>query len=164
MQKMYRKIPIFKKSIKNNSIVQKYPSILTSHRANSNSLNHKVIIPSTNQVIRNMKEKNVKIKNIINNKLREHNLIDWEMKSRLKLAQWKYGIAEVQKYFIDLAAYGKPEENELIQRKTFYDVVDDLIDDIKKTKEEKEIKTIEDKYINKNKNNNNKFGNIKKKR
>ena len=108
-----------------------------------------------------MKEKNVKIKNRINNKLNEQDLIDWEMKSRFKLAQWKYGIAEIQKYFVDLQAYGKPEEEELLKRKTFYDFVEDLIDEIKKGREEKEIKSIEDKYINNNENN--KFGINKKK-
>ena len=83
------------------------------------------------------------------------------MKSKFKLAQWKYGIAETQKYFIDMQAYGKPEEDELIKRKTFYDLVEDLIDDIKKTKNEKEIKSIEDKY-NGNRNYK-KFGDVKKK-
>ena len=109
-----------------------------------------------------MKEKNIKIKNGINEKINEHNLIDWEMKSKFKLANWKYGIAEVQKYFIDLQEYGKPEEVELIKRKTFYDLLDELIDDVKKTKKEKELKAIEDKYNNNNKDRN-KFGNVKKK-
>ena len=84
------------------------------------------------------------------------------MKSRFKLAKWKYGIAEVQKYFVDLQAYGKPEEEELLKRKTFYDYVEDLIDEIKKSKKQKEIKTIEDKYINNN-NEINKFGVVFKK-
>ena len=59
-----------------------------------------------------------------------------------------------------MQSYGKPEENELIRRKTFYDLVGDLIDNIKTTKEEKTIKTIEDKYLQKN---NNKYGIINKK-
>ena len=56
---------------------------------------------------------------------------------------------------------GKPEEVELLKRKTFYDYVEDLVDDIKKTKEEKELKTIENKYgINSGEKN--KFGDVKK--
>ena len=93
-----------------------------------------------------MQEKNIKIKGRINYKLAEEELVDWEMKSKIKLAQWKFGIAEIEKYFVDLRAYGKPEEEELLKRKTFYDVVEDLIDDIKKVKEEKEIEKIKGKY------------------
>ena len=93
-----------------------------------------------------MNEKNQKIKNKINLKLAEENLIDWEMKSRMKLAEWKYGIAEIDKYFVDLRAYGKPEEEELIKRKTFYDFVEEVIDDVKETKEEKYLRKIKEDY------------------
>ena len=54
------------------------------------------------------------------------------MKSRFKLAQWKYGISEIQKYFVDLQTYRKQEEEELLKRKSFYDFVEDLIDEIEK--------------------------------
>ena len=159
---LYRKIPQIRRNLDDNFVVQKYPSILNSRRLNSNSLNHKNVPQNTDKAIRKIKEKNVKIKNKINYKLNEQELIDWEMKSRFKLAKWKYGIAEVQKYFVDLQAYGKPEEEELLKRKTFYDYVEDLIDEIKKSKKQKEIKTIEDKYINNN-NEINKFGVVFKK-
>ena len=157
----YKKIPLIRKNLKDNFVVQKFPTILNSRRGGNSTLNHKIIPQHTDKIVRKMKEKNVKIKNRINNKLNEQDLIDWEMKSRFKLAQWKYGIAEIQKYFVDLQAYGKPEEEELLKRKTFYDFVEDLIDEIKKGREEKEIKSIEDKYINNNENN--KFGMNKKK-
>ena len=65
--------------------IQNYPSILNSQRINSKSLNRKALIPYTDKILHKMKERNVKIKNIINNKVNEHNLIDWEMKSKLKL-------------------------------------------------------------------------------
>ena len=93
-----------------------------------------------------MTEKNQRIRNGIHYKEAEQELIDWEMKSRLKLARWNFGIAEIEKYFVDLRAYGKPEEEELLKRKTFYDVVEDLIDEIKKEKEEKDIKKIKNAY------------------
>ena len=108
-----------------------------------------------------MKKNNNRIKNRINNKLNQQDLINWEMKSRFKLAKWKYGIEDIQKYFIDLEEYGKNEEVELLKRKTFYDYVEDLIDDIKKIKEEKYIKSIEDKYTSNKEEN--KFGKVKKK-
>ena len=96
-----------------------------------------------------MQEKNIKIKKRINYKLTESNYINWEMKSKIKLAQWKYGIEEIDKYFVDLKAYGKPAEEELIKRKTFYDEVEDLIDEIKKEKTERNIKKITKEYNNK---------------
>ena len=157
----YKKIPLIRRNLKYNTLIKKYPNILNSNRDNHYTLNHENLPVQTDKIVRRMKEKNVKIKNKINFKINEQELIDWEMKSKFKLAKWKYGIAEVDKYFIDLQAYGKPEEEELLKRKTFYDYVEDLIDDIKKTKEEREIKSIEDKYINNN--DNNKFGNVKKK-
>ena len=105
-----------------------------------------------------LKEKNQKIKNGIKYNSALQNLIDWEMKSKIKLARWKFGIAEIEKYFVDLNAYGKQEEEELIKRKTFYDIVEDfkrktfydivedLIDEIKQIKEEKTIDNIKDKH------------------
>ena len=158
----YKQIPPLRtENLKDNSFIKQYPSILNSQRSNRR-INPDNFSMNTDREVKKMKDKNMKIKNRINHKLIEQNMIDWEMKSKFKLAQWKYGIAEVQKYFIDLHAFGKPEEDELINRKTFYDLVEDLIDDIKKTKEEKEIKSIEDKYID-NKNNDKKYGNSAKK-
>jgi hypothetical protein len=157
----YKKIPAIRKNLTNNTFVQNFPSILNSKRSNNADLNHKELPIQTDKMVRKMKEKNVKIKNKINHKLIKQNLIDWEMKSKFKLVQWKYGIAEVQKYFVDLQAYGKPEEVELLKRKTFYDYLEELVDDIKKTKEEKELKAIENKYgINSGEKN--KFGDVKK--
>ena len=143
--KMYKKIKT--NNLKSNSIIKKYPNILKSYKLNS-GINGEQLTLETDRIVKNMKEDNMKIKKKINYKLAEQNLVNWEMKSKFKMAQWKYGIAEIQKYFIDLQAFGKPEEDELINRKTFYDLVEDLIDDIKITREEKEIKSIEDKYTN----------------
>ena len=156
--KLYKKIKT--NNLKRNSIIKKYPNILNSSSLNK-GVNGEQLTLQTDRIVKDMKDNNLKIKNKINYKLAEQNMVNWEMKSKFKMAQWKYGIAEIQKYFVDLQAFGKPEEDELVNRKTFYDLVEDLIDDIKLTKEEKEIKSIEDKYTNKKKVN--KFGNLKKK-
>lgn len=155
---LYKKIKT--NNLKNNSIIKKYPNILNSYNLNK-SVNGEQLTLQTDQILKNMKDNNMKIKKKINYKVAEQNMVNWEMKSKFKMAQWKYGIAEIQKYFIDLQAFGKPEEDELVNRKTFYDLVEDLIDDIKITREEKEIKSIEDKYTNNKKDN--KYGNLKKK-
>ena len=68
------------------------------------------------------------------------------MKTRFKYAQYKYGIAEIQKYFMDLKAYGKPEEEEIEKRKTFYEHVEDIIDDIHMVQQQKETEKINKKY------------------
>lgn len=156
--KLYKKIKT--NNLKSNSIIKKYPNILKSYKLNS-GINGEQLNLETDRIVKNMKDNNMKIKKKINYKLAEQNLVNWEMKSKFKMAQWKYGIAEIQKYFIDLQAFGKPEEDELVNRKTFYDLVEDLIDDIKITREEKEIKSIEDKYTNNKKEN--KYGDLKKK-
>ena len=156
--KLYKKIKA--NNLKRNSIIKNYPSILNSNSPKG-GINGEQLNLQTDRIIKDMKDNNMKIKKRINYKLAEQNMVNWEMKSKFKMAQWKYGIAEIQKYFIDLQAFGKPEEDELVNRKTFYDLVEDLIDDIKIRKEEKEIKSIEDKYTNNKKEN--KYGDIKKK-
>ena len=143
----YRQFYIQNKNVNssNNSFIQKFPAIINNQRLKS-SINRNELSNSSDKVVKMMQERNIRIKNGINYKLAEQNLIDWEMKSKIKLAQWKFGIAEIEKYFVDLRAYGKPEEEELLKRKTFYDVVEDLIDEIKKEKEEKDIKKIKNAY------------------
>ena len=57
-----------------------------------------------------IKEDNLKIKNRINYKIAEQNLVDWVIKFKLKFARWKFGIPEIEKYFVDLNEFGKTEE------------------------------------------------------
>ena len=149
-------------NLSNNSFIKKYPSIFNNQRLKS-GINREQLSQSSDIEAKKLQEKNIKIKNGINHKLAEQNLVDWEMKSKIKLAQWKFGIAEIEKYFVDLRAYGKPEEEELLKRKTFYDVVEDLIDEIKKEKEEKEIKKIKNTYIKEEKKGINSMNNLEKK-
>ena len=141
-------IPIKNINSRNNTFIKKYPQIFNSQRL-KNRINKDELSNSTEKIARIMQEKNIKIKKRINYKLTESNYINWEMKSKIKLAQWKYGIEEIDKYFVDLKAYGKPAEEELIKRKTFYDEVEDLIDEIKKEKTERNIKKITKEYNNK---------------
>ena len=141
-------IPIKNINSRNNTFIKKYPQIFNSQRL-KNRINKDELSNSTEKISRIMQEKNIKIKKRINYKLTESNYINWEMKSKIKLAQWKYGIEEIDKYFVDLKAYGKPAEEELIKRKTFYDEVEDLIDEIKKEKTERNIKKITKEYNNK---------------
>jgi DNA replication initiation complex subunit (GINS family) len=86
------------------------------------------------------------------------------MRSKFRYAQWRYGIADTEKYFIDINDFGKKEENELDHRKSFYEKVDLVIKELKEDEEKKEIMDDTEKYgikIN-NKKNNKKFYNIQK--
>ena len=151
-------LPKIRIDLDNNYFVKKFPNIIdksqdSSHRSRR-SINRYELTQSADKIVKTMKEKNQRIRNGIHYNEAEQELIDWEMKSKLKLARWKFGIAEIEKYFVDLRAYGKPEEEELLKRKTFYDFVEDLIDEIKEGKEEKALKKLQDKYNHGGKKNN----------
>ena len=113
---------------------------------NNNSLNKEQFPQITNYMIKNMKKENNNIKNKIYKGIDKFNIMEWYMKTRFKYAQYKYGIAEIQKYFMDLKAYGKPEEEEIEKRKTFYEHVEDIIDDIHLVQQQKETEKINKKY------------------
>ena len=151
-------LPKMKIDLDNNSFIKKFPNIIeqtpNQGQSSKRSINRYELTQSADKIVKIMTEKNQRIRNGIHYKEAEQELIDWEMKSKLKLARWKFGIAEIEKYFVDLRAYGKPEEEELIKRKTFYDLVEDLIDEIKEGKEEKALKKLQDKYNHSRKKNN----------
>jgi len=139
-------LPNKKTDLNNNSFIKEFPKIIDKNQRLKSSINRFELSQSTDKMVKKLKEKNQKIKNGINYNLAIQNLIDWEMKSKMKLARWKFGIAEIEKYFVDLKAYGKQEEEELLKRKTFYDIVEELIDEIKESNEEKKLNNIKNKY------------------
>ena len=132
-------------NINDNSFIKKFPKIINS-KSTKNYINRFELLKNTEKIEKIIRKKNSKIKNGINYKLAEQNLIDWVIKSKLKFARWKFGIAEIEKYFVDLNAFGKQEEQELIKRKTFYDEVEEIIDELKLSEEEKDMKKIKDKH------------------
>ena len=122
-----------------------------TRRRNHNSSVRKLfkknnLIDNTENFILKMRKKSKKIEKKIKRGMVAQNLLNWEMKSRIKLNQWKYGVAEVAKYFIDMQAYGKPEEDELVNRKTFYNHVEDVIKEIQESIKEKKIKIITEQH------------------
>jgi hypothetical protein len=94
-------------------------------------------LSSNSQLIKNY---NKNIKRIKNSRYK-YDIDNWVMKLRFKYAKWKYGIEDVQKYFIDLKDIGKDEEKELERRSSFYEKVELMV---KKFNEEQERK----KYMN----------------
>ena len=139
---------------KENYFIKKFPSIIKTEKL-KNTFNKEELSYSLDKISKIIQDKNTKIKNRINIKLSQQNLINWKMRSKLKLTNWQYGISEVNKNFVDIKTYDKPEEEELMKRKKFYDVVNGLIDELKHDKEEREINNIKNKYIKKALNANN---------
>ena len=98
--------------------------------------------PEISNIIKGIKS----LKNNINKKYSEYELDKWIMNSKMKYAKWKFGINELEKYFMDVEEFGIKERNELEIRKTFYKKLNFLIDDIKDEQEMKRIKEREKDY------------------
>ena len=98
--------------------------------------------PEISNIIKGIKN----LKNNINKKYSEYELDKWIMNSKMKYAKWKFGINELEKYFMDVEEFGIKERNELEIRKTFYKKLNFLIDDIKDEQEMKRIKEREKDY------------------
>ena len=114
---------------------------------NSNKTINKEEFPKiTNSKIKAMKKENNNIKKNIYKGIEKFGIMEWYMKTRFKYAEYKYGIAEIQKYFMDLKAYGKPEEEEIEKRKTFYEHVEDIVNDIHEIQQQKEMEKLNKKY------------------
>ena len=98
--------------------------------------------PEISNIIKGIKN----LKNNINKKYSEYELDKWIMNSKMKYAKWKFGINELEKYFMDVEEFGIKERNELEIRKTFYKKLNLLIDEIKDEQEMKRIKEREKDY------------------
>jgi hypothetical protein len=98
--------------------------------------------PEISNIIKGIKN----LKNNVNKKYSEYELDKWIMNSKMKYAKWKFGINELEKYFMDVEEFGIKERNELEIRKTFYKKLNLLIDDIKDEQEMKRIKEREKDY------------------
>ncbi len=136
-------ISVIKSNKNNQSSYSKNRSI--SHNKNS-SVEKENLPKVANDMIKDLKKQNNNIKKKIYKGMEKFNIMEWYMKTRFKYTQYKYGIAEIDKYFMDLKAYGKPEEEEIEKRKTFYEHVEDVIDDIHEVQQRKEIEKLNKKY------------------
>ena len=77
--------------------------------------------------------------------------------TKYKYLNWKCGISDVDKYFIDIDAYKKDSVDLINNKKSFYDKLDDMVDRILQEKQLKEMKNIKKQYginIKKNKDDN----------
>ena len=73
-----------------------------------------------------------------------------------KYLNWKYGTADVNKYFIDIDNYKKDPEDIIDRKKSFYDKLDDMVDFLIKKRKMKDMENIKKQYginINKKKDN-----------
>ena len=116
-------------------------SYIQTENSRIGSRRPKILKVNENSVLQ-MSKKNKRIvtslKHVKNN-LEEANL---EFETKFKYFNWKYGIADMNKYFIDLQSYKKTEEDLINKRKSFYDRLDDVIDDIKQKEQMKKFNKI----------------------
>ena len=106
--------------------------------------------------ILNMIKKNKSIisrMNTVKNKF-DNDMVNFE--ALYKYLNWKYGISDSNKYFIDIGAYKKDSEELINKKKSFYDRLDDMVDQINKNKKKKDMENLKKQYginINKKKDN-----------
>ena len=113
--------------------------------SSKNSKKRKFLSVNENIALKMIKRNKNLINNIkkVKNNLEEANI---DIETKFKYYNWKYGISETNKYFIDIEAYRKNEEELINKRKSFYDRLDDVIDDIKRKKEMKNLEVIAKKF------------------
>ena len=97
---------------------------------------------SNSQIIKNF-NKNIKT---IKKSRYKYDIDNWVMKLKFKYAKWKYGIDDVQKYFIDSKDIGKDEEKELERRRSFYEKVELMIKQLNEEQERKKYMSVYKKY------------------
>ena len=125
---------------------EKLLNLQTEKSLDGLSKNKKPLLKINENAILKMIKRNKKVINNIKylkNNIEEAS-IDFETK--FKYINWKYGIADMNKYFIDLDSYKKNEEDLINKRKSFYDRLDDMIEDLKKRKKGKSLDMIAKKF------------------
>ena len=96
--------------------------------------------------IKDLVKRNYNISANVKSRQLYYDLEKWIMSSKFKYANWKYGIADINKYFIDMKGFGEQEEKELEMRKSFYEKVELVIKELKEEKEKRDLLNIESKY------------------
>ena len=118
----------------NNKVIDIFGSN-TSRKKNNNNPEINNLITSVNKINKDFK-----------NTRYSYELEKWIMSTKFKYADWKYGINDINKYFINMNEFGQKEEKELEMRKSFYEKVDSVINELKEDREKRELLEIEHKY------------------
>ena len=157
--------------VKGRKLMSTYNSIDNTNKTNkedNNSFNF-----FTNTVTKSIKRKNRFLtidekkvneimkynKNIKNNINFVKNQFEYKydtFEALYKYLNWKYGTADVNKYFIDIDTYKKDPEDIIDRKKSFYDKLDDMVDFLIKKRKMKDMENIKKQYginINKKKDN-----------
>ena len=123
---------------KNNKTSSKY--LRTESPYNDRNKNN--ILKINESLIYNMIKNNKKISNNIHKGKNLLEVSNLDLETKFKYLNWKYGIAEMDKYFIDINSYKKTEEDELNNKKLFYDRLEEIIYKIKNRKKNQNIENI----------------------
>ena len=128
------------KTVDNNNINNNI-SYVETENSNGSKRKPKKIKLNENAILNFIKKNKIITNNIQKGKseLEDSNL---DFETKFKYINWKYGISDINKYFIDIDAYKRTEEDEINDKKSFYDRLDDIIDNIKIAKKNKNIENI----------------------
>lgn len=128
------------KTVDNNNINNNISYVETENSKGSKR-KPKMVKLNEREILKMIK-KNKIITNIIQKGKSELEYSNLDFETKFKYLNWKYGISDVNKYFIDIDAYKRTEEDEINDKKSFYDRLDDMIDNIKIAKKNKNIENI----------------------
>ena len=157
--------------VKGRTLMSTYNNIDNTNKTNKE--NNKSFNFFTNTVTQSIKRKNRFLtidekkvneimkynKNIKNNINFVKNQFEYKydtFEALYKYLNWKYGTADVNKYFIDIDTYKKDPEDIIDRKKSFYDKLDDMVDFLIKKRKMKDMENIKKQYginINKKKDN-----------
>ena len=103
----------------------------------SDKIEKKFIPKILSHKVRKFQLDNNKCNDLLNSVKKKHHKLDVELGSKFKYAKWKFQISDYNKYFIDTELYGEKEREEIESSKTFYDILEDLVDMVKKNQIQK---------------------------
>ena len=141
---------LFMTNISNRSIILNNKSSFKNLKSLKLSRNRKKksedLPKITYSLVKKMQKNSGAISKKIKSKLLDCNLIKWDLDSRIKYLDWKFGILEIDKYFMDIDEFTKPQEMELEKRKSLAEQANDVISDIQKSQKEKSPNNLDIKY------------------
>ena len=94
-------------------------------------------IPLIIKYVKELRSNNLKINRDLKSCKLKFEEINFRFGTKLKYSKWKYAISDYEKYFIDVEHFGEREKKEIERKKTFYDNLEDAVDFINETQNEK---------------------------
>ena len=111
--------------------------IINNSHSSTDKMDKKYLPKILTSKVREFQLDNNKCNDLLNDVRKKYNRLNFQLGSKFKYANWKYQISDYKKYFIDTESYGEKEREEIERRKTFYDILEDMVDMVLKNQHEK---------------------------